>query len=51
MTVYVNRPKGVATLVIKEAETYQTDLLPGFTLPLDRLLARADAWADKKLQK
>ncbi len=48
MTVYLNRPDGVATLVIKEAETYQTDLLPGFTLPLARLLARADDWPDKK---
>jgi Uma2 family endonuclease len=48
MTVYLNRPEGVATLVIKEAETYQTDLLPGFTLPIARLLARADDWPDKK---
>jgi Uma2 family endonuclease len=48
MTVSLNRPEGVATLVIKEAETYQTDLLPGFTLPLARLLARADDWPDKK---
>jgi Uma2 family endonuclease len=48
MTVYSNRPEGVATLVIKEAETYQTDLLPGFTLPLARLLARADDWPRKK---
>ena len=48
MTVYLNRPEGVASLVIKEAETYQTDLLPGFTLPLARLLARADDWPRKK---
>jgi Uma2 family endonuclease len=48
MTVYRNRPEGVATLIIKEAETYQTNLLPGFTLPLARLLARADDWTRKK---
>jgi Uma2 family endonuclease len=48
MTVYLNRPEGVATLVIKEADTYQTDLLPGFTLPIARLLARADDWSRKK---
>jgi Uma2 family endonuclease len=48
MTVYLNRPEGVASFIIKEAETYQTDLLPGFTLPLARLLARADDWPRKK---
>ena len=48
MTVYRNRPEGVATLVIEEAETYQTNLLPGFSLPLARLLARADDWSPKK---
>jgi Uma2 family endonuclease len=29
---------------IKEMETYRTDLLPGFELPLARLLAVADKW-------
>ena len=48
MTVYLNRPEGVASRIVKEAETYQTDLLPGFTLPLARLLARADDWPRKK---
>ena len=48
MTVYRNRPEGAASLVVKEAETYQTDLLPGFVLPLARLLARADDWPAKK---
>ena len=51
MTVYLNRPDGVATLVIKEADSYQTDLLPGFTLPVARLLARADVWNRKKREK
>jgi Uma2 family endonuclease len=48
MTVYLNRPEGVASLIVKEAETYQTDLLPGFVLPVARLLARADDWPRKK---
>jgi Uma2 family endonuclease len=47
MTVYLNRPEGVASRVIPEAETYQTDLLPGFILPIARLLARADDWPRK----
>ena len=47
MMVCLNRPEGVSTLVVKEAETYQTDLLPGFTLPIARLLARADDWPRK----
>ena len=50
MTVYRNLPEGVAALVIPEAETYQTDLLPGFALPLARLLARADDWSPPKNQ-
>jgi Uma2 family endonuclease len=47
MTVYLNRPEGFASLVVKEAETYQTELLPGFILPIARLLARADDWPRK----
>ena len=50
MTVHQNRPAGVATLVVAEAESYQTDLLPGFVLPLARLLARADDWPRKDTQ-
>jgi len=48
MTVHRNRPAGVSTLVVAEAESYQTDLLPGFVLPLARLLTRADDWSPKK---
>jgi Uma2 family endonuclease len=48
MTVYLNRPEWALSRVIREAETYQTDLLPGFTLPIARLLARADDWTPKK---
>jgi Uma2 family endonuclease len=51
MTVHRNSPAGVASLVIQEAETYQTDLLPGFALPLARLLAKADDWPKKKRRR
>jgi Uma2 family endonuclease len=34
-------------LVVRENETYQTDLLPGFKLPLAQLLERADRWRDR----
>jgi Uma2 family endonuclease len=33
-----------AVATITETQTYQTDLLPGFELPLARLLAVADRW-------
>lgn len=35
------------TRVVKEAETYETPLLPGFQLPLAKLLAVADRWAQQ----
>jgi Uma2 family endonuclease len=35
-------------LVISEKQTYETPLLPGFVLPLARLLILADRWAKKK---
>ena len=44
MTVYRNAPEGQSELVVAEQETYQTPLLPGFELPLARLLAAADRW-------
>ncbi len=45
MTVYRNGPEGPAEVVVGEHETYETPLLPGFQLPLARLLAVADRWA------
>ena len=42
MTVYRNDLSGPVSLVVRETETYQTNLLPGFELPLSRLLAAAD---------
>jgi Uma2 family endonuclease len=44
MTVYRNAPAGATETVIPEGQTYHTPLLPGFELPLARLLAAADAW-------
>ncbi len=46
MTVYSPGPDGSNIRVVKEAETYQTDLLPGFELPFAKLLAEADKWND-----
>jgi Uma2 family endonuclease len=44
MTVYRKRKNGAGKLVIGERDTYRTPLLPGFELPLARLLALADIW-------
>ena len=38
-------PEVAVAVTVAEAETYQTDLLPGFALPLGRLLKAADLWA------
>ena len=45
LTVIHNRPAGPEERVITEPATYQTPLLPGFELPLARLLAAADQQA------
>src|SRR5262249_52624743 len=45
LTVIHNRAAGPEEQVIPENETYRTPLLPGFELPLARLLAVADRWA------
>lgn len=44
LTVYRQTDKGRIPLVVGEGEVYATPLLPGFELPLDRLLERADLW-------
>jgi Uma2 family endonuclease len=51
LTVHRQGPSGAVTLIIKENETYQTDLLPGFVLPLARLLAKADQWSKKSRRR
>jgi Uma2 family endonuclease len=44
MTAVVNQPDGPQEQVIGEGEVYRTPRLPGFELPLARLLAAADRW-------
>jgi Uma2 family endonuclease len=44
MTAYRNSGEGQKELVVSEQETYQTPLLPGFELPVARLLGAADRW-------
>lgn len=46
MTVFRQRIPAFEELVIVEGQTYSTPLLPGFELPLAKLLAEADAVAD-----
>jgi Uma2 family endonuclease len=45
MTVYKHTAGDQTAVVIKAEETYRTPLLPGFELPLARLLKVADDWA------
>jgi Uma2 family endonuclease len=45
LTVYLTGPAGASELLVQEQETYRTDLLPGFELPLAKLLAIADRWS------
>jgi Uma2 family endonuclease len=45
MIVYRNVPQRASEVIVTELDTYQTPLLPGFELPLARLLAVADRWA------
>ena len=44
LTVVLNQPTGPEERTVHENETYRTPLLPGFELPLTRLLAVADGW-------
>ena len=44
MTVYDSGNMEPSSRIITETQDYRTDLLPGFVLPLGRLLARADRW-------
>jgi hypothetical protein len=42
-------PRGWDELTVHEHEVYCTDLLPGFELPLGRLLSVADRWAEEAM--
>jgi len=44
LTVYRNVPGEQTEVVLTEQETYRTPLLPGFELPLARLLIISDRW-------
>ena len=44
MTVFVNESSREAEIIVRENEVYRTPLLPGFELPVGRLLAAADYW-------
>jgi Uma2 family endonuclease len=46
MSVFSNQPGVQPARVVAATETYHTPLLPGFELPLARLLAAADVWDD-----
>ncbi|HEV3167267.1 MAG TPA: Uma2 family endonuclease [Isosphaeraceae bacterium] len=48
LTVFTNRVEGLSERVFAESETYRTPLLPGFELPLQRLLAVADEWNERR---
>jgi Uma2 family endonuclease len=46
LTVYAAREGKAKKQVIREKQTYATELLPGFELPLARLFALADRWPE-----
>jgi len=46
MVVFYRKDGQIRRRVIREDQTYRTPLLPGFLLPLARLLAAADQWAE-----
>lgn len=50
LTVYIFGREKDEVQVIPESQTYKTPLLPGFELPLARLLKLADQWAKKRRQ-
>jgi Uma2 family endonuclease len=47
LTVFTRQAGKNKQRVIREKQTYTTDLLPGFELPLAKLLARADRWEER----
>lgn len=51
MTVYRTGGVGPTYQVVTEAQTYESPLLPGFVLPLARLLSRADRWKSTRARR
>jgi Uma2 family endonuclease len=47
LTVFTRQGSRTRKRVVSEKQTYQTDLLPGFELPLADLLALADRWPEQ----
>jgi Uma2 family endonuclease len=47
LTVYRKGLAGTTLVRVTESQNYQTDLLPGFVLPLARLLEKGDRWESK----
>ena len=50
MTVYTLRGAKFQKRVIREKQVYTTNLLPGFELPLAKLLALADRWGEAEAE-
>jgi Uma2 family endonuclease len=48
MTIFTMRGGRIVRRVIRQNQIYKTKLLPGFELPLRRLLELADYWAKKR---
>ncbi len=48
LTVVLNEPGGPRDVVVTAAQTYESPLLPGFQVPLARLLEAADQYAAAK---
>jgi Uma2 family endonuclease len=48
LTVYTFPGDKIKKRVFRARQTYKTDLLPGFELPLAKLFALADRWADEE---
>jgi Uma2 family endonuclease len=44
MTVYRKGPFGPVHQIVPEGQNFETDFLPGFVLPIARLLGMADRW-------
>ena len=48
MTVFRPSSEGPMATIVPEGQNYETPLLPGFVLPLGRLLNQADEWSDAR---
>ena len=51
MMVYRNEPTGSVVQTVTETQTYETNHLPGFSLPLARLLTHADRWTTPRSKR